>query len=542
MSRLAAVLGSRWVALRSPEGRKVGALATLDLAGEENGAYLASGLIAITLLLVGFGLLSVYSASSFTAQSEGLPDSYYLVQQAARALVGIAALLAASFVDYRVYRYLAWPLLAATAALLIIIILPGTEAIAPRINGARRWLMLGVTVQPSELAKIAIVIWTAALAVKKQERLRSLRYGLVPFLLVIGPVCLLILLEPHLSGAMLVGALAFIVLFAAGGRLGHFLFLAMLGLPVLWDQVANTGYRMNRMMAFMKPGMGADDIGYQLNQSLIAIGSGGPFGVGFGESRQKLLYLPEPQNDFIFSIIAEEWGLIGSVFLIPHLGDHRNAHRRLRAGSVRPAAGRRAHLDGGRGCLRPHRRHPRGSPDHRSEPPIHQRRRYRARPREAAEMLSRGRLSDSPRGRWNRWPSLSSPEPGACAASAGPGGSALLHRREPGHRGEGPSGERLRVPTPADAASSPQPAVAELATSHVDAGGSSRAFPGLLGVGSAPGGGDGRIRVGAGAPVGDSSWSENGAPGAERRTGTRDPSAGPPGGSGAPGIPGGGGA
>jgi cell division protein FtsW len=316
MSRLAAVLGSRWMGLRSTAGRKGGALATLDLAGEESGAYLASGLIAITLLLVGFGLLSVYSASSFTAQAEGLPDSYYLVQQAARALVGIAALLAASFVDYRVYRHLAWPLLVATAALLVIIILPGTEAIAPRINGARRWLMLGVTIQPSELAKIAIVIWTAALAVKKQERLRSLRYGLVPFLLVIGPVCLLILLEPHLSGALLVGALAFIVLFAAGGRLGHFLFLAVLGLPVLWDQVANTGYRMNRMMAFMKPGMGADDIGYQLNQSLIAIGSGGPFGVGFGESRQKLLYLPEPQNDFIFSIIAEEWGLIGSVFLI----------------------------------------------------------------------------------------------------------------------------------------------------------------------------------------------------------------------------------
>lgn len=316
MSRLAAVLGSRWAGPRAPQGRKGGALATLDLAGEESGAYLASGLIAITLLLVGFGLLSVYSASSFTAQSEGLPDSYYLVQQAARALVGIAALLAASFVDYRVYRHFAWPLLAATAALLVVIILPGTEAIAPRINGARRWLMLGVTIQPSELAKIAIVIWTAALAVKKQERLRSLRYGLVPFLLVIGPVCVLILLEPHLSGAMLVGALAFIVLFAAGGRLGHFLFLAALGLPVLWDQVAHTGYRMNRMMAFLKPGMGADDIGYQLNQSLIAIGSGGPFGVGFGESRQKLLYLPEPQNDFIFSIIAEEWGLIGSVFLI----------------------------------------------------------------------------------------------------------------------------------------------------------------------------------------------------------------------------------
>ena len=126
MSRLAAALGPRWTALRSPEGRKGGALATLDLAGEESGAYLASSLIAITLLLAGFGLLSVYSASSFTAQSEGLPDSYYLVQQAARALVGIAALLAASFVDYRVYQHFAWPLLVATAALLVIIILPGT--------------------------------------------------------------------------------------------------------------------------------------------------------------------------------------------------------------------------------------------------------------------------------------------------------------------------------------------------------------------------------------------------------------------------------
>ena len=316
MSRIASALGGRWATVRSTGARRGRPFQLVDIAPEASGAYLAPGLIAITLLLVGFGLLSVYSASSFTAQSEGLPDSYYLVQQAARALVGIAALLAASFVDYRVYRYLAWPLLAVTAAMLLVVILPGTETIAPRVNGARRWLTVGVTFQPSELAKIAIVIWTATLAVKKQDRLRSLRHGLLPFLVVIGPVCLLILLEPHLSGTMLVGASAFIVLFVAGGRLGHFLFLALLGLPVLWDQVVNTGYRMNRMLAFLKPGMGADDIGYQLNQSLIAIGSGGPFGVGFGGSRQKLLYLPEPQNDFIFSIIAEEWGLIGSVLLI----------------------------------------------------------------------------------------------------------------------------------------------------------------------------------------------------------------------------------
>ena len=311
MSRLAAVIAARLPGRRSRSGS-----AFLGIPRETDGAYLAPGLVAVTLLLTGFGLLSVYSASSFTAQSEGLPDSYYLVQQGSRALVGIAALLAASYVDYRVYRHLAWPLLVVTFALLVVVILPGTESIAPRINGARRWLVVGMTFQPSELAKIAIVMWTAALAVKKQDRLRSLRGGLLPFLVVIGPLCLLILLQPHLSGAALVGVLAFIVLFVAGGRLGHFIFLGLLGLPVLYDQVVNTGYRMNRMMAFLKPGIGADDIGYQLRQSLIAIGSGGPFGVGFGESRQKLLYLPEPQNDFVFSIIAEEWGLIGSLFVI----------------------------------------------------------------------------------------------------------------------------------------------------------------------------------------------------------------------------------
>jgi cell division protein FtsW len=317
MSLVQAVLGSRGSSVRrSPGGAGTVSIPLLQAEDVARGAYLAPALVAITVLLVGFGLLSVYSASSFTAQAEGLPDSYYLVQQAARALVGLAVLLAAAFVDYRVYRHLAWPMLALTVALLVLVVLPGTEAIAPRLNGARRWLIAGVTFQPSELAKIAIVVWTAALAVKKQDRLRSLRQGLLPFLVVIGPVCLLILLEPHLSGAMLVGALAFIVLFAAGGRLGHFMFLGALGVPVLWDQVANTGYRMNRMMAFLKPGVGADDIGYQLNQSLIAIGSGGPLGVGFGQSRQKLLYLPEPQNDFIFSIIAEEWGLVGSVVLI----------------------------------------------------------------------------------------------------------------------------------------------------------------------------------------------------------------------------------
>jgi cell division protein FtsW len=279
-------------------------------------SWVRHGLLAVTLLLVSFGLLSVYSASSFLAQSEGYPDSYYLLRQAAKAGIGLLALGVASLVDYRVYRKLAWPLLGISIVLLLVVLLPWTRSIAPSVNGARRWIDLGVAFQPSELAKLAVIIWTAAIAVKKQDRLHSLRYGLLPFLLINGSVCLLILLEPHFSGAMITAALAFIVLFAAGGRLGHFAFLGALSVPILWDQVVNTGYRMNRLLAFLNPQLEPEGIGYQLRQSLIAVGSGGVLGVGYGESRQKLAYLPEPQNDFIYPIIAEEWGLIGALAVL----------------------------------------------------------------------------------------------------------------------------------------------------------------------------------------------------------------------------------
>lgn len=278
--------------------------------------WVGRALLLLTLVLLGFGLLSVYSASSFIAQSEGLPDSYYLVQQGTRVLVGLVALGIASYVDYRVYRRLAWPLVAVSALLLLVLLVPGTEGIAPRVNGARRWLQVGVTFQPSELAKLAVIVWTAALAVKKQDRLHSLRYGLIPFLLVDGLLCVLVLAEPHFSAAMILATITLAILFCAGGRLGHFVFLGLLSLPVLWDQVVHTGYRMNRVIAFLNPGLRSSDVGYQLRQSLIAVGSGGLFGVGFGESRQKLYYLPEPHNDFIFSIISEEWGFVGAVLLM----------------------------------------------------------------------------------------------------------------------------------------------------------------------------------------------------------------------------------
>ncbi len=280
-------------------------------------AWVRRGLLAISAMLVLFGLLSVYSASSFVAGARGLPDSYFLVQQLGHAVVGGVALLVASFIDYRRYRALAWPLLAAAAALLVLLVLPWTTSIAPPVNGTRRWLQVfGVAFQPSELAKVAVVVWTAALAVKKQDRLRSLRHGLLPFLLVLGPVLLLILIEPHLSATLITAALILIVLFAAGARIGHFLLLGVAGIPLLWSRVTQTGYQLERILAFLNPGLDAQGVGYQLEQSIIAVGSGGVFGVGFGESTQKLYYLPEPQNDFIYPIVAEEWGLVGAVSLL----------------------------------------------------------------------------------------------------------------------------------------------------------------------------------------------------------------------------------
>lgn len=274
------------------------------------------GLLAITGILVLFGLLSVYSASSYVAEANGYADSHYLFQQLRRAAVGFGLLALLSVFDYNALRAAAWPLLGLSVLLLIPLVLPGTEAIAPRINGARRWLRLGMTIQPSELAKIAMVIWTASLAVKKQDRLQNFRKGLLPFLLVIGLVCLLILMEPHFSAMMMIATVTGVILFSAGGRIGHFILLGSLGLPIVLGQVLGASYRWNRVMAFLNPEVTASTGGYQLRQSLIAVGSGGWFGVGYGQSSQKMAYLPEPQNDFIFSIIAEEWGFIGAGLLI----------------------------------------------------------------------------------------------------------------------------------------------------------------------------------------------------------------------------------
>lgn len=281
-------------------------------SGWESGA-----LLLLALLLVSIGLVMVYSASAVMAQAQGLAPHHFLLRQMTGAVAGLVALAFMGRMDYRRLRPLAWPLLAGVVVVLAIMLFPGTEALAPRVNGARRWLQIGgVAVQPSEAAKLVLLIWTAALLVKKQDRLKSLSRGLLPFLVVWGIVALLVLAQPNMSTALLMVLLAASVAYAGGARPAHFLVLAAGAAPFVWAQVTQVGYRMARVQSFLDPGADIANLGYQVNQSLIAVGSGGLVGVGFGRGQQKFGFLPEPHNDFILAMIGEEWGFAGVAVVV----------------------------------------------------------------------------------------------------------------------------------------------------------------------------------------------------------------------------------
>ena len=273
-------------------------------------------LAVLTLLLLSFGLVNLYSASAPLAQRQGLPDTFYLLRQAVGSVAGLVVLVVCARIPYRMWRRFAWPLVFASTAVLVILLLPFARAIAPEINGARRWLELpGFRFQPSELAKLAIVVWTAHMAVVRQHQFRSLSRGMLPFLLVWGVLLVPIVLEPDLSTAFVIGLGAAITLFVGGARIGHFVFLGVLLAPV-GALLLGTATRRARILAFRDLATHSDGAGYQVYQSLIALGSGGIAGRGFGEGRQKFGFVPEPHNDFIFSMIGEEWGLLGVGILL----------------------------------------------------------------------------------------------------------------------------------------------------------------------------------------------------------------------------------
>ena len=271
----------------------------------------ARALVLLTATILAFGLATLYSASAIIAMQEDRGSAYYLLRQLSGVLVGVVAFAVAAKVDAGRWERGAWPAMLLAIFLMLLTVLPFTEAIAPRINGSRRFL-LGASVQPSEFAKLAVVVWTAMLVVKKGEGgLRRLTKGLLPFLVVVGVLDVIAILEPDLSAAMMFTLVMAVILFAAGARIGHFVFLGIVGIPVLWGQIQSLQYTLLRMTSFFNPGAVPNDIDYQLRQSLIAIGSGGALGVGFGEGRQQYGFVPFGYNDFIASNIGEEWGFVG---------------------------------------------------------------------------------------------------------------------------------------------------------------------------------------------------------------------------------------
>jgi cell division protein FtsW len=272
-------------------------------------------LVVITAVLVAFGLASIYSASSVLVEKGHVVGSSLVLDQLVGALAGALLLLLAARIDLERVRALAWPMVLTVGALLLVLVLPFTHAVAPRMNGSRRWIQLGLSIQVSELAKLAVIVWTAMLCAKKGTEVRRLRRGLLPVLTVVAPLALLVLLEPDLSSAVELGLLAMVVLFAAGARIGHFILLGVVAMPVLWQRIEDVQYQVLRLTTFLDPGADRLGAGYQVDQSLIGLGAGKLFGVGFGQGQQKLGFLPYPYSDFIFGTIGEEWGFIGVVFL-----------------------------------------------------------------------------------------------------------------------------------------------------------------------------------------------------------------------------------
>ena len=272
-------------------------------------------ILIITASLLAFGLATVYSASAIYAQTKGFSNGYFILRQLLGVGAGIIALAIFSKVDAEIWHKYAWPLMILSLFLLLLIILPWTESIAPRVRGSRRFL-IGTSLQPSELGKIAVIVWTSMLIVKKGDALKRLTKGLLPFLLIIGLMDVLVALEPDLSVAMMYTLIMGIILFAGGVRVGHFVVLGIVAIPLLWTQIQRLNYVLLRMTAFLDPKGAPTHVSDQLRQSLIAVGSGRVFGLGFGQGRQPLGFLPLAYDDFIAASIGEEWGFVGLFVII----------------------------------------------------------------------------------------------------------------------------------------------------------------------------------------------------------------------------------
>ena len=268
--------------------------------------------VTITLTLVG--LVMVFSASAVLAGNRFHDSWYYLKRQFIWLIFGMSILHLLSRVDYVWWKRVSFYLLGLMTTLLIIVLIP---SLGVAVNGARRWLWFGpISIQPAEMVKLISVIYLAAYLARKEDRIQNFSVGLLPALLMVGILSGLVLMEPDLGTVVVVGLVTGGLLFVGGARLSHLSALALCAVPVGLALVLTSGYRRQRLMAFLEPWSDPSDTGFQITQSFLAFGSGGLSGVGLGEGKQKLFFLPEAHTDFVLALVGEEMGFVGAGVII----------------------------------------------------------------------------------------------------------------------------------------------------------------------------------------------------------------------------------
>ena len=267
--------------------------------------------LTITLILLIGGLLVVSSASVVISQENFGTSYYYLWHQAGAAAVGLVGLVAFQAIHYRVWKRLALPLLVASLLLIAAVLLPGVGVVR---GGAARWLDIGpLSLQPSEILKLSLILYLASWLDRRKAQLKSFASAFVPFLAIVGIVAVLLILQPDIGTLAIIAGSATVLYFLGGGRLPQLAAFAILAIAGLAAVIQLAPYRVARLLVFLNPSLDPQGIGYHLSQALIAIGSGGFWGKGFGQSIQKFSYLPEPIGDSVFAVMVEEFGFLGAV-------------------------------------------------------------------------------------------------------------------------------------------------------------------------------------------------------------------------------------
>ena len=268
----------------------------------------------IVSVLVAIGIVMIYSASSIYAYGNMNDSMFFLKRHLLYLAIGLVMMFAAMSVDMNILRKWSKPMMLVSIALLLVVLVPH---IGRQTAGARRWFRFGpVNFQPSELAKITLMIYMADMIARKGVLMKSFVHGYLPAVMVLGVVAGLVLLEPDLGTAVTIVSISMIMLFVSGVRVSYLAGLVLASLPVLYFLLFRVPYRKKRIMIFLNPWSDTRGTGFQIIQSFIALGSGGLFGVGLGQSKQKLFYLPASHTDFIFSIIGEELGFIGAAAVV----------------------------------------------------------------------------------------------------------------------------------------------------------------------------------------------------------------------------------